>query len=469
MNPKVSFLEEIVKKTKHTISEFQMIDPGDRVVVAVSGGPDSVCLLFLLHKIRSDLSIELITAHFNHGLRPLEDDLETEFVERFSGTLGIPFVTETASIDLNAEKGPLEETARNARYAFLEKVRKDFLANKIAVGHTLDDQAETVLMRLLRGSGMAGLAGIPPKRDQRIIRPLLAVSRQEVMDFLKTHHLSFMMDSSNSNTRFLRNRIRLTIMPALEGIQPRIIKQMGLTARIMRQEDEYMCIQADQWLLSEATEIHHHEISFSVAAFNQLHRAMQQRVIRQAIYSVAATLRRISARHLDKIQSLTTGSRPQVSVDLPEDVMVKRVYDRMVFKKGKGRAFEDFAAFIERPGTIDLPEAGIRLFLEEMDAGDLPDMETSAQTVFLDAGKITWPLMIRNFRPGDRFIPLGMTGHRKLKDFWIDLKIPLERRKRIPILTRNDQPIWVCGFRIDDRFKITSQTRRVLKAALAPL
>ncbi len=206
-----------LRKVKATVSRYEMIQPGDLVVVGVSGGPDSVCLLHILQRLKKELEMALLVAHFDHGLRPGEDDSETRFVASLAASMGLPFETEKARSLLRRTAGSLEEAARNARYRYLEKLRKKHDARKIALAHQLNDQAETILMRLLRGSGPSGLGGIPPSRDRVIIRPLIEISRKEIETYIKGQSLSYVTDSSNLQPLFLRIGSVSSFFPCLRN------------------------------------------------------------------------------------------------------------------------------------------------------------------------------------------------------------------------------------------------------------
>ncbi|MCP4682412.1 MAG: tRNA lysidine(34) synthetase TilS [Desulfobacterales bacterium] len=455
-----------IKKFKHTISRYSMITRNDHIVVAVSGGPDSVCLLSVLHELKDELGIELITAHLDHGLRPQEDADETRFVESLANALELPFVTEKADSGIKTQKGSLEEKARDIRYQFLEDVKKRHSAQKIALGHTLNDQAETVLMRLLRGSGPSGLSGIPPCRDATIIRPLIQVSRADVLSYLESKGLKYVTDSSNLETRFLRNRIRSHLLPQLEEYQPRIIEVLGQTSEIMRRDEQWLNKEAKKWLGNKSENRDDGSIQIHLSSFRDIPDALKDRVIRQALNATGGTLRRISSRHIDAVNQMAMGSKPQALVNLPNGLIAKRVYDKLVFSVPGDRQSDSLNYSLDGPGTFH-PEA-CTISLEEIPIDALPDMGAGPWTAFLDADLITYPLEIRNPRPGDSFIPLGMTGHKKLKDFFIDLKVPSDARERVPILTHKDMPLWICGYRIDDRFKVTSNTKRVLKLKVSP-
>jgi len=459
----MDMVRHTIEKVRRTIARYNMISPGDGVVVAVSGGPDSVCLLDILHELGDELGIQLLVAHFDHGLRPGEDEDETRFVESLAMSLNLPFETKRAAESLRQGAASLEERARNARYRFFDEVKKKYEARKIAVGHNINDQAETVLMRLMRGSGASGLSGIRPFRDNKIVRPLIELTRGEIESYLRQKGLAFVTDSSNLETRHLRNRIRIELLPQLKRYQPRIVEVLGQVAEIMRRDDEYLEERAAEWV-EERVEIRDTgEVYIPLPSFVELPEALRNRVIRQALKITGGNLRKVSTRHLDAVNLLATGKRPQTLVKLPNGVSARRSYDTLFFGASEESQPQAFCCLLEGPGTFYLDALGCTVSLEEMEGSVSPERSMSPWTAFLNAERITYPLMIRNFRPGDRFVPLGMSGHKKLKDFFIDLKIPSEVRARIPILTERDMPIWVCGFRIDDRFKVSSKTKKVLK------
>ena len=297
---------------RKTIAGYGMIQPGETVIVAVSGGPDSVCLLHVLYRLREELRMKLVAAHFDHGLRPHEDGSETELVRTLTASLNLPFEAEKSGINLGAA-GSLEEAAREARYAFLERVRGLHKGRKIAVAHNLNDQAETFLMRLLRGSGPSGLSGIPPVRDGVIIRPLIEVSRSEVETYLKTQGLPFATDSSNLRTAHLRNRIRLELIPLLLEYQPRLVEHLAETAARMREESEILDNLAAEWVGREAEVAPSGEIRFALAPFLALPAALRKAVTRRTFQSVRGDLRRIGRVHILSVEDLARSERAQGS------------------------------------------------------------------------------------------------------------------------------------------------------------
>jgi tRNA(Ile)-lysidine synthase len=455
----------IQKKVRETISRYGMIDSGDLLIVAVSGGPDSVCLLDILNEFMDELGIDLVVAHYDHGLRPAEDETETKFVRSLAKSMSLPFETEKTSFLGKNDVSP-EEAARTARYTFLEKVRKKHDAQKIALGHNLNDQAETILMRLLRGSGLSGLSGIPPCRNTTIIRPLIEVERQEIEDYLKARKLSSVTDSSNLEQKYLRNRIRLELMPMLKSYQPRLIAHLGHVAEVLRDENDYLERVTENWLDEEAETVTEADISIPIASFLDLPAPLRKRATRQLIKKIRKNLRRISRDHIESIYQLAQADRPQGLLDLPDGLTIKKTYDRLTFTAADPKRPGHFHYLLEGPGTFHLEKIGKTISLVEIEKPKDLNLAHSQWTAYVDADKLRYPILVRNFRPGDRFIPLGMKGHKKVKDFFVDLKIPTELRRLTPILLSEDTPVWISGFRIDDRFKVTPKTKRILKITL---
>ena len=439
-----------------------MTHPGDVVVVAVSGGPDSVCLLHVLHRLSEELRLGLVAAHFDHGWRPGEDEGETELVRELAQSLGVPFETAKGRI---VRGGSLsrEEAARDARYDFLERVRVKHLASRIAVGHHLHDQAETLLMRLLRGSGVSGLGAIPPVREERIIRPLIEVTKPEIEMYLRETGLRYAIDSSNLNAGFLRNRVRLELIPLLRKYQPRLIERLGETASLLREESEFLDSLSSEWIGKEGSSLPE-GILVPLDRFLELPPALRKRVIRAILGRVKGNIRRIGATHIHSVEELAQSGRPQALLNLPDGLCVRRSYGSLSFLSRETKRV-DFSYSLDEPGTLFIPEIGKSLSLALRKEGERMD-DVSPWTASLDADKVRFPLVVRSFRPGDRFVPLGMKGHKKLKDFFVDLKVPNETRHTTPILIQGDMILWVAGYRIDERFKVTPSTRVVLEARL---
>ena len=454
------------RKVFETALRYHMFSEGDRVVVAVSGGADSVCLLHLLHELRNDLRIDLFVCHFDHGLRPDEDEKETLFVRMLAESFDLPFSTEKADGKLQTGENSMEEKARNLRYTFLEERMNHFSAQKIAVGHTLDDQAETVLMRLLRGSGASGLSGIPPVRDGYIVRPLIELHKEEIMGYLSQTGMKHVTDSSNLSTAPLRNQIRLTIIPLLKKRQPGLVKTLGKTSAILREEREWMETEAKEWIDLHGRVGLYGEVTIPLPEFSPLQEAKKSHIIREALRTSGGALTRITNKHIEAVKRAAQGENPHARIHLPGTQTFRRVYENMVFSPEKEKKTGDFFLRIDKPGIFQIEEPPCTISITEFRRTFPAPAMDSSLTAFLDADRITYPLIVRNVRQGDRFTPLGMNGKKKLKNFFIDSKIPVDARKKIPILVMGNQIISVCGLRIDDRFKVTSSTKNILKVEI---
>jgi tRNA(Ile)-lysidine synthase len=455
------------KKVLFTILDHKMVQDGDLVVVAVSGGADSVCLLRILYELRDTLAMSLIVAHLNHGLRPLEDEKETEFVANLAGEFNLPLAHEEAHNLRRVPGTSLEEEARVIRYNFFEKILSEHNAQKVALGHNMNDQAETVLMNLLRGSGLRGLSGIPPMRENRYIRPLIQVTRDEIHAYLKDKDMSFILDSSNLEKKYLRNKIRLDLIPLLLTYQPRLIEHLGEFASLCREKNRSIEEEARNCLKKATLHVSQDAMDLSIGVLKNLPMSTRFDVIREAIKQIRGTLRRINGEHVKAVNDLINNPKPQVRTNLPEKVVVTKTYERLRFAKHAEVEIEGFSYRIEHIGSIHIPETNQVLFLEQVTKKDFSESSPSPHVAFVDLDRIEWPLLVRNFRLGDKFRPLGLKGSKKVKDIFIDKKISHQERKRTLILTDGNNIIWVCGIRIDERYRVRGSTRRILRCEVA--
>ena len=451
------------KKVLSAILGYQMINRGDSIIVAVSGGEDSVCLLKILYELRKCLNISLTVAHFDHGLRPKEDEKETAFVANLAKRLNLALICDKATNIAKAHGSSIEEKAREMRYQFFQKAIDDHHAQKFALGHNMNDQAETVLMHLLRGTGLTGLSGIPPIRQNYFIRPLIDITRDEIHTYLKQNDESFIIDSSNLETRYLRNKIRLELLPMLVQYQPKLVEHLGELAFLCRQETQFIDEEAKKALKKITFNSSRHSLDLSITTFNNLSCSLQYRIIRQAIKKIKGNLRKIDRWHIKTIINLVNSDKPQAKVNLPENIIVKKIYNRLRFSLGDMIEINNFSYYINNMGRFQIQEINKTISFTEISKNDFMLSSPSPQEAFLDLDRLKWPLRARNFRTGDKFIPLGINGFKKVKDIFIDNKVPSEERIKIPILVSSDDIVWVCGIRIDDRYKIKQETKRILR------
>lgn len=454
-----------LEKVRRFIIRNQLFSEGEAVVVAVSGGPDSLCLLHMLQRLSSELKLRLVVAHLNHCLRP-EALQEAEGVEKISSAWSLPF--ETKSVDIRSykkEHGLSEEEAgRRARYRFLFDIAGRYGASTIALGHHLDDQAETVLLNVLRGSGVDGLAGILPKRSRNrinLVRPLLCLRRSEIEDYCRKNSLQPYTDSSNLETDYTRNKLRLELIPHLEErYNPRIREALfGLAALAAADRLFLTCLA--QKKLSYLARISSKEIQLNRQKLLLLPSALRGRVLRLALQRYAPA-KRISRIHIEQLLDLAENGRTGKQLNLPGGIRACNSYDRLVLIPAFHPGEEKLKPVSLRiPGTTVLPGGtAIGAHIAHLSELDWPPPSYRA---CLDYNKLSGcSLSVRLRRPGDRFYPQGAPGSKKLKAFLIDQKIPLYRREFLPLVTSGDEIIWIAGIRIAHPYRVTEQTKEVL-------
>jgi tRNA(Ile)-lysidine synthase len=451
----------LVRTVSDTIRRHFLFTPGEMIIVAVSGGIDSMVLLELLNSL-DDYRLELVVAHVNHQLRGAESNRDEEFVRVTAARYGLPCVVERVDVRALArsEKRSLEDAGREARHRFLESVVRKQGAVCAALAHHADDQAETVLLRLLRGSGATGLSGMSPRSGWKV-RPLLDVTRSEIVEYAETRQIAFREDRSNTDRRFLRNRVRHELLPLLATYNPLISRTLGATAAILAADDEVLTARAEQRfaLLAAGSE---GEIFFPVAELLHEPDAVRFRLYRRAISELCGDLRSISYRHLQDVDRLLRHEAPSCSVMLPRSLRAGRVYDSLRFSRdktsGNGEAvrIDGFGSYPVGGGTLLVSPAS-PLFTSD----SLPPSHA-----LIDLDEAPFPWSVRTFRDGDRMIPFGMTGSKKLKDLFIDLKVPRHRRREIPVLCDVVGHILsVPGVRRSALAPVTAETRRSVLVA----
>jgi tRNA(Ile)-lysidine synthase len=454
------FMSSFAKKVKSEI--IKLITPGDKVLVAVSGGADSLALLYILERFSKELGYELFVAHLNHFTRGKESDADAIFVEKEANKLSLPFFIDKIDVKKSALKSSFQESARILRYQFLECVLMSIKGNKIALGHTADDRIETVLMNLLRGSGLRGLAGIPEVRGC-LVRPILTCTRSEIEDFLDGQNLIYRTDSSNNEKKYLRNKIRHEVIPFLKTFNPDISGNLLGLAEIARGEEEWMSKKTLE-LYSQLVTTDNGDLCFEITKFENQPLAMKRRLIRESFYCLNGSLREITSLHVQQVVSLFSRARVGCWLKLPGNIRVVCGYDTVCFSLSDDSTSIEIDKKIKRleiPGVTSLLQIGIQ-FQARLVEPLLPKHVDHKQA-YLDFEKTGSNIQVRFFQPGDSFVPLGMSGHKKVKSYFIDQKVPREQRSLIPILTNShDDIIWVYGERISDSFRIDENTKKVL-------
>lgn len=442
--------------------------PGDRLLVAVSGGMDSCVLFHLLLTLREPLAISLGIAHVNHGLRGKQGDSDELFTEALATQHAIPFYKTRLDIKSQAlrEHLSIEEAARKERYAFLISVAHQHNYQKICTGHHLDDQAETVLSRVLKGAGWEGLSGIRETRDM-IVRPLLPFTRSDIQRYAQEKNILYRTDSSNSDLRFFRNKIRHHLLPMLQSdFDPKAHYHLYHLSMIAQETEEYFQKMAPEWL-EATTRREGRKIILDIQRFKN-YLLIQRKCILSLIVKILndnyADLKLTYHDFLCMLQLTETaqsGRRYRIG-----PIECRREHQSVIFQ-----------TFQEKPAAFDLPVqmgsayqwAHPPVFFSSQKISSLPSsaIGASASVEYIDEKKIRGQLFLRNWKTGDSFCPIGMTATKKLSDFFTDQKIPLSERPNIPILVDrtagDEQIIWICGYRLDNRYKIEENTTSIIK------
>jgi len=460
---------QILAKVEHTILKYHLLNPEDKVLVAFSGGPDSLALLYLLRELKNKYGLSIYGAHLNHMLRGKESARDEAMVEETCGKLGIPCTITRKKISTLRKKGEsLEEAARRIRYQFLKTTAQKIKAQKVALGHNKDDLVETVLMRIIRGTGEEGLAGIPETRELapriKIIRPLIEVERKEIQEYLRTKEIQPVEDSSNLNTDILRNKIRHQLLPYLQEYNPQVRNSLSRLAKIFRQNEKLLRGKRNSLLQEVALSIPG-GLRIDLKELLSYPELLQHRVLREALKRVKGDLKDITSAHLEEIYKLIGSKKANLVHTLPGNLAVNKEYDYLSISLRQPKKSPRYHYLLDPGEKLFIPEVRETL---QIDYGELAQVNyKDSKVVFMDGDKLKFPLMLRNRRAGDYFYPLGLGGRKKLKDFFIDEKVPLSKREFIPLLISGKEIIWVAGYQISDLVKITKETKRVVKVEIS--
>ena len=448
-----------------------MLPPGGRVLVALSGGPDSVALLYVLLELQARGDLVLAGAgHFNHRLRPSAGEDE-RFCRDLSEQLGVPIEVGGADVRglARAERRSIEDAARRARYTFLRAAAERLSADAIAVGHSRDDQAETFLLRLLRGAGPRGLAGIRPSAG-RVIRPFLETPREAIRGYAAERGLRFREDESNADVSVPRNRVRHELLPFLSGFSPSAVEALARAAETARQDEDFLHRAAID-LAGSIVLMTEHGAALDARSLRQVHPALASRVVRAALEGAAPGVF-FSREHIRAVLALAaTGHQGaargrSAAVDVP-GLAARREGDRIVLgvHRIEPVAFANSFRFpLSIPGEVALPGWTVSAQALQADEGLPPSLRARSRSVVVAGSVLKLPLEVRTRRPGDRFRPIGMGGRgRKLQDFLVDRKVARSERDTLPLVVDSDDRIvWVVGHSVGEDFRVTSASQAVI-------
>jgi len=460
-------------KVREFFRKYDTLSQGDRVLVAVSGGPDSVGLLHLLHGLREEFHLQLEVAHLEHGIRGEEAREDARFVAELVAKLKLPFhLKEVAMLRIRSDagKGNLEALAREERYRFFAEVMRERKLDKVATAHTRNDQAETVLMWLLRGTGMKGLGGMAPLHQLRvsagnstdsimIIRPLLDVSKAEVLRYLDDQKFAYRIDRTNQDTTLLRNWIRRELLPLIQQrVGEDVPARLSHEAELLRDEDRYL----DELAIRSLDAIRDAN-GLNRSALLREATALQRRILRLWIAHTRSHLRGLEFIHIEELRRLIEHGPPQARLSIPGGWELVREYETLrLEKQTRGLRRVCYNYNFEAGVTLRIPEASYELRSEMLSPSSFRVPGDLMAAVF-DAACLSGPLTVRNFRRGDRFQPLGMGGHKKVKELLIEKKVPLSIRSRLPILVMGTEVLWVPGYARSEIARVSESTAAVLQ------
>ncbi len=461
-------LHPLEVRVRKTLQSHNMLASGDQLLVGVSGGADSVALLLCLHKLAPQLHISLAIAHLNHGIRGAEADADEDFVRRISADLRLQFFSETIDAKQQAKAAGqnLEELARQLRYDFLNRIAENIGAHKIAVGHTLNDQAETILFRFIRGSGIEGLSAIHPILEGRIIRPLLECSRDAILDYLAQRGVSYREDSTNRDVAYSRNRIRLELLPYLaEHFNPRITATLAREAFLMREAWSFVEAEAKR-AFDNLESTRREGLALRIAGLLELHPVIQKEVLRLAIQECLGSLRGITSRHIDSVLLLCSSGGSGDQVQLPHMASAIRQFDDLLFLRQQPSQTPSLIYELPVPGNCHIPEIGMRFRVSACDTPDRMTMkEHRFQRAYLESSRLPGVLILRSRKPGDRY---GGPGHRKVKKMLIDGKIPYLQRLSLPMVLAGNTVIWIPGFRPARSWEARTESQTCILLEIVP-
>jgi tRNA(Ile)-lysidine synthase len=464
--------KDLAERTAQTLTKYQLLVPKARVLAAVSGGADSVCLLHILAGLQKQFKFSLSVAHVNHRLRP-EAGEDARYVEALAAKLKLPFAHRAVNVKALAsrKKLSLEDAARQARYRALEKIAKQFDADAIALGHTTDDQVETIVLNLLRGGGPEGMAGMPitrPLGKAKIIRPLLEISKAETEQYCRDHKLTFRFDASNLDTSILRNRLRHKILPILRAEQPALDKVLLRQGEIFRAEDEYLRQQAGIALAEVTLVKTANAITFSIKKLIALPEVLARRVVREALRELRQGRQPLGLEQVERVLTLAKTGKTGKGLDLGEGLWVEKSYQILKLQRSPIKSLSversAFSGFLPLPGKIRVGRQIISAKLIKRERVKDLTADAGGKIAYLDAGYSNpeEKPIVRLPQPGDRFRPLG-GGTLKLQDFFVNLKIPRAEREQIPLVCLGGKIAWVAGYRIAEAFKITQNSKIILR------
>ncbi|WKV07889.1 tRNA lysidine(34) synthetase TilS [Thermoanaerobacterium sp. CMT5567-10] len=452
----------MIDSFEKTIKEYKMIEKGDKIVIGLSGGPDSVCLLNLLLELKGKHELKLYAVHVNHMLRGADADSDALFVEKVCKGIDVPFFLFKKDVRKYAkEKGLSEEAAgREIRYNAFNEVLKKVGGNKIAIAHNKNDVAETILLNILRGAGTAGLVGIKPVNGC-IIRPLIRTTRDEILDYLTSKDLEYVIDATNKEDVYRRNRIRLKLIPFIEeNFDIDIVENLYRTSQIVLDDEDYLNEECEK-IFKKISIFNKESVMLDICEIKKLHDSLKKRLIRMAYKVIRGDTNELTFKHVEDVLNLMD-KQTSSKIDLPFEIEVIKSYNNLIFRK---KTFNEKNSPIEVqlniPGITDGGCLGTYK-AEIIDRESVEKLNLGKYHKLFDMDLLDGDITVRYRRIGDYISPLNMKGTKTLKEYFIDEKIPREMRDKIPLLTIGSSVLWIVGYRMSDKYKVNEGTKKIL-------
>jgi len=460
----------MIDKLFDTIEEHNLIEYGESIIVGVSGGPDSVCLLHALYSLVDKLGIRIYAVHINHMLRDEEAKQDELYVRSLCDELGIPVFVEAH--DIRSISGlnriSLEEAGREIRYHVFELYANKTGATKIAVAHNKNDQVETVLMHIIRGSGLDGLIGMEYKNG-KIIRPLLGIKRCEIEDYCAEHMLSPRIDSSNLISLYTRNKIRIDLIPHIDtAFGTNLVDSVSRMSTLLRDDNEFIEESAEnaykQCIIKKEADF----VSLDLPNFKKYPPAIKKRVVRNAIRWIKGDLKGIEKIHVTDAVELGLYGKTGAKIHLPGEIRVSKSYEVLSFLVGDGHSeYQRVDEPASIPGITHIPfsNMSVEAFIEKkvLSVEVYNNIRYNSLEQCFDYEQLNKGIYIRNRRNGDIFAPIKSNGTKKLKEYLIDNKVPREDRDKLLLVARQNEIVWIIGHKTSDKFKVTENTKTVLR------
>ncbi|MDU7535864.1 MAG: tRNA lysidine(34) synthetase TilS [Peptostreptococcaceae bacterium] len=460
----------VFEKVLSTINKHNLIESGDKIVIGISGGPDSVCLLHILSRLKDKLDIELYAAHLNHQIRGIEAQKDALYVSEICDEMGITYFLKSIDVPKYCKDNSLsiEEGARKLRYEMFDEIKKRTKSNKIAIGHNLNDQAETVLMRIMRGTGLQGLRGIEYARENGVIRPLLDIERKDIEEYCKVHNLNPRIDESNLENIYTRNKIRLELIPYMtDNFNTNLIESIVRMSNSLRSDSDYIEAEAES-KFKDICKITSDTVDIKINGFSKLHNAIKVRVLRKGIKSILGDTNFIDQKHIEDVLEFESESKINKMLTLPRGVFVYRKQDCITLTTTEIVTEEiDFLYNIPNNGFVKIKETNIIIETQTMTIDRYKNGKVDKMSKGFDLNKIKGGMVVRSRQQGDKIKLAG--GSKKIKDLFIDLKIPREERCKVPVIADEQGILQVGKYKSSENYKIDEKTKEVLKVTFKNL